>query len=170
MVMAASEASLPDKCIVRDWQLRWQQANNAPLRYEGYYAYTAADDVVDSEALESLSADTASDDILVEAHVAISVAPTGMGFMLSGHVAAVVPVLHPHTLEAIETPLDFDVTERFLITDNLPKEYHEEEWLAQYGDESDAYGQSEWVDLRDWVRQWLVLKSGEVNLADDDTD
>lgn len=156
--------NLPEKCQIRDWQARWQRAKDSTLRYDGIYTYTASDDIVDSETLISLGDDdnNVNAEPIVEAAVALTVVPTGMGFTLSGTVNSVVPILHPQTLEAIDTPLSFDVTERFLITDQLPKEYADEEWVAQHSDENEAYGRLDWVDLKDWVRQWIVLKTGEV--------
>lgn len=156
---------LPNTVAIKDWQQTWNQQGQVPLHYHGLYSYTAEDDIVEPDVLQGLVLEHDAPDPVVEASVHITVLPTGMGFMLTAEIIATVPLLHPRTLEVVPTPLKFEVNERFLLKDQLPKQYAEEEWLTQYGEENEAYGPTDTFDVRDWVRQWLVLESSATEVG-----
>ncbi len=144
---------LPDTIPVQDWLESFNENPKQVLDYHGAYQFAAMDDVVDS----SIAVEQPDDVYTVK--VMCQVAHSGMGFKVRGHITGTLPFVCDRTLDIFTQPVDISVEERFLITDNLPKEYHNEEWVTQYADETDAYGKDDMFDLRDWVRQWLVLET-----------
>ncbi len=152
--------TLPDTVLVQQWLEAFNENPKQVLDYHGTYQFAAADDVVDS------SIATEQPDNVYVINVMCQVGHSGMGFRVRGHITGTLPFVCDRTLDIFTQPVDISVEERFLITDNLPKEYHNEEWVTQYADEADAYGKDDLFELRDWVRQWLVLETTGRHIKD----
>ena len=159
---------LPNTVIIENWLQALEALKRDQLRHDrtkkdrpspalplnGVYTYEASDFV----ATHLLP--TAPEAIApVAVVVALTLHHQGMQLRLCGTVEATLPFVCDRCLAPFETTVATHPDELFLLLTQLPKAYQQEEWVAQYADESDAFGPDDTFDLRDWVRQWVVLET-----------
>ncbi|MDH4380210.1 MAG: DUF177 domain-containing protein [Vampirovibrionales bacterium] len=162
------KAPLPWTVMIEDWlqaleglkreQLRLDRTQKdrptPALPLNGIYTYEATD--IMGPSLPAGAGEVAA---LVTVIVALLLHHQGMQLRLHGTLEATLPFVCDRCLAPFETTVAAHPDELFLLLTQLPKSYQQEEWVAQYSDESDAFGPDDTFDLRDWVRQWIVLES-----------
>ena len=155
---------LPEQVRIDDWLKALEELKREQLRHDrsqkdkaspalalnGTYTYDALDVVGPSFSDEEPPA-------VITAVVALWLHHQGMQLRLHGTVEATLPFVCDRCLAPFETTVAAQPDELFLLLTQLPKSYQQEEWVSQYAEETDAFGPDDTFDLRDWVRQWIVL-------------
>lgn len=131
-----------------------------PIRWQGQYSYGSSDNLVDAGLANT-------DDVIV-AKVRLSFERNGTGLRVWGQGEATLPFTCDRCLTPLEETIPFERTEELLIVDFLPAHYRDEEWVSGYADEDESFDLDDMLDVKDLVRQWLVLESTGRHLCGDD--
>lgn len=138
----------------------------SPIRWEGEYAYGEDDRLLDGA--ESQKGNDGSEDGDVTARVHLTLERNGTGLRIWGQGEATLPFTCDRCLTPFEQTIPFERTEEFLIVDFLPAHYRDEEWVSGYADEDESFNLDDTLDVKDLVRQWLVLESAGRHLCGDE--
>lgn len=137
------------------------QLDKGKLQWQGTYTYTAEDNVVNAELLNK--------DETIITHLSLRLERSGSGFRVQATGEATLPFSCDRCLTTFNETIGYERNEDFLIIDHLPAHYQEEEWISEYADEDDAYNLNDTFDIKDLVRQWIVLESAGRHVCGDST-
>ncbi|MFN8615218.1 MAG: hypothetical protein U0003_04835 [Vampirovibrionales bacterium] len=161
---AEAVSPLPETVVIEDWLTALHQQSNPHhkssngLSLGGQFTYPASEMV-------GTTTDTNEADVAVQ--IRLRLQSQGMQLHLSGCLESTLPWVCDRCLAPLAITVSAQPDETFLLLEHLPKAYQQEEWVTQYADDAEAFAPSDTFDLKDWVRQWVVLAaSGQHVCAD----